>query len=123
MRKTEVFSFDSLPKLSQNEALAMHWGKRKKIRSIYEGIILHLVNKRFGKKLYCANADVKYHFIFNEKPLDCLNCAEMIKFIEDIIFLKDDPKHVRSIEIRSEENPEIKTKMYVSIVIEYEEWT
>lgn len=117
---TEELFFEGLPKLSQNEALAMHWGKRKKIREMYENMITHEVRKRFGGQLYCENASVIYIFRFKEKALDCLNCAEMIKILEDIIFLKDDPKHIKSLIIISEERPDIKTKMEVTITINYQ---
>ena len=81
-----LISIGTLPKYSNNEIYTMHWGKKKKIREMYEMLITHLVHKTFGGRVHLLGGVVSYNFIFKEKPLDCSNCAGMIKWIEDIMF-------------------------------------
>lgn len=119
---TDVFIFEDLPKVSQNEALAMHWGKRKKIREMYEHLITHVARKKYnGKQLMVHLADVTYTFSFDDSALDCLNCCEMVKWIEDIIFKYDTPDYIRSVKMISKKNAGQKKKMIVTVSIEYEE--
>ncbi len=86
-----------LPKVSLNHLFArMHWTKRNKLINECKWIVRSQTDKKFN--LPCT---VSYIFTFKSNPLDCSNCAAMIKILEDILFEDDSTNVVKSINIRS----------------------
>ena len=99
----QVIEFEFPIKISTNAIYSgVHWTKRQKHKEIYLWSFLAL--KSQITPVYACDLD--FTFGFNTKPLDCDNCAYMVKLIIDCLRyygkIKDDtPEYIRSIKITS----------------------
>lgn len=100
MKKEETvkrFELHDLPKVSLNEFFSRkHWTIRKKLNDTFALLIRSQIKEKIDYP-----CEVEYEFWFSKTPLDCSNCAAMVKMIEDTIFPNDSCKIVRSIKITS----------------------
>ena len=94
-----IITLKDLPKVSLNKWYAgIHWTKRKKIKDTYT----LLVKSQFKEVLSSEHSyTTEYNFTFKSRPLDASNCVAMVKMVEDIIFVSDGYKVIRSILITS----------------------
>jgi len=109
-KKPLKLTFKDLTKKSLNDWYAgTHWSKRKKIKDIYKLII-----KSQCREILTGKFIVDWLFTFEKNPLDASNCVAMLKMIEDIIFEKDDYKHMEIGKIKSVKGnkDEIKLTIY-----------
>lgn len=117
MQETSL-EIKGLTKYSNNEIYTMHWGKQSKAKKMYGYLIAHLVPKVFGvERVIVSDAKIQWIFKFRNNPLDCSNCAGMVKWIEDIVFFEDNYKCISSCEIISTYDPSIEEEMTVTIKI------
>ena len=89
-KKPLKLTFKDLTKKSLNDWYAgTHWSKRKKTKDIYKLVVRSQFHDVLQGKFI-----VDWLFTFQNNPLDASNCVAMIKLVEDIIFEKDDWKHM-----------------------------
>jgi hypothetical protein len=90
-----TITLEGLPKISLNHFFGRsHWIKRQRIVKAYQWLL-----RDYEKINY--KCSVEYHFEFKSNPLDCSNCAGMVKLIEDCLFADDSYKSVKSLFITS----------------------
>lgn len=89
-------------KVSTNTIYAgVHWSKRKDMADLYQMALLP-----FRRKPVPTPCELYFSFTFKKAPLDCSNCAYMVKMLEDGMVVNemmpdDSPQHVKRIHISS----------------------
>ena len=108
-KKPLIIIFRGLEKISLNEWYAgHHWSKRKKTKDIYKLVIRSQFHDVLQGKFI-----VDWLFTFKKNPLDASNCVAMLKMQEDIIFEKDDYKHMEIGKIKSVKGDEDKVELTI----------
>lgn len=100
------FTIPIVEKISNNKLRTVHWGVRHSITKKYIDKVGWTC--RFMDAIELP-VDLIVTFYFKNRPLDCSNCAGMVKMIEDglvkaKILEDDDIHHVRSVKIISKVN-------------------
>ena len=92
-KNEHVYVLDRIPKMSLNQMYSKsHWGYRKNCKDDITTIVwAQMKQTRIHYK-----CDVEYTFLFKNRPLDTVNCAGMVKMIEDVMVVNDAPNFIRS---------------------------
>ncbi len=103
------FTIPIVEKISNNKLRTVHWGTRHSITKKYIAEVKKEMKKQYWLFKPLLQTELTVTFYFKNRPLDCSNCAGMVKMIEDGLVeakvLKDDnPNCVRSVKIISKVN-------------------
>lgn len=105
-------------KVSTNTIYAgVHWAKRKEMADLFQMALLP-----FRRKPAPTPCELFFSFTFKKAPLDCSNCAYMVKMLEDGMVMNeilpdDSTQYVKRIHIISEKGTSD------SVTIEAVKWT
>ena len=110
------FTIPIVEKISNNKLRTVHWGTRNAITKKYINAVMETDVLVYPK---VVSVNLEATFYFKNRPLDCSNCAGMVKMIEDGMvkrgmIVDDKPEIVRSVKIMSrvsKENPRIEIEL------------
>ncbi len=109
--------FYNLPKISNNKFYAgMHWAERTRLVDAFKLDVFTQLCNQTSRRSFVKPCKAKYIFEFKSTPLDCSNCAGMLKMIEDVLFPKDSPDIVKELSITSLKSVEDKVTVIINNV-------
>ena len=111
------FTIPIIEKISNNKLRIVHWGTRNSITKKYIDAVIKVYDK--VPMLVVGPAKLVATFYFKNRPLDCSNCAGMVKMIEDALvethtIPDDSPEFIQSVTLISKvdkENPRIEIEL------------